>query len=72
MFDPVARAVPRELRGRLELAEIFHEVLEHRWYLSEEAGADVGVEVAAQDYVRTVLARRPDERAVLGAAAPEA
>ena len=67
VFQPVVRAVPRELRGKLELAEVFHAVLEHRWYLSEEAGEDVGIEAAAQDYVRTVLRSRPDERAVLGA-----
>ena len=29
---------PRELRGKLEPAEIFHEVLEHRWFLSERRG----------------------------------
>ena len=38
VFEPVVRAVPRELRGKLEPAEIFHEVLEHRWFLSERAG----------------------------------
>ncbi|WP_324251281.1 DUF4032 domain-containing protein, partial [Nocardioides sp. Leaf374] len=28
---------PREARGKLEPAEVFHEILEHRWYLSEQA-----------------------------------
>ncbi|GAB7193386.1 DUF4032 domain-containing protein [Kineococcus sp. NUM-3379] len=65
-FEPVQRRIPRELRGKLEPAEVFHEVLEHRWYLSERAGRDVGLEEAAQSYVGTVLPSKPDERAVLG------
>ncbi|GAA4968647.1 DUF4032 domain-containing protein [Kineococcus glutinatus] len=65
-FEPVQRQVPRELRGKLEPAEVFHEVLEHRWYLSERAGRDVGLEEAAESYVRNVLPSKPDEVAVLG------
>ncbi|MCW2777053.1 MAG: hypothetical protein JWN17_778 [Frankiales bacterium] len=65
VFHPVVRAVPRELRGKLEQAQVFHEVLVHRWYLSEAAGRDVGVEVAAASYVDSVLRHRPDERAVV-------
>jgi hypothetical protein len=44
-------------------------VLEHRWFLSERAGRDVGIDEAVRDYVRSVLVNKPDERAVLGAAA---
>jgi tRNA A-37 threonylcarbamoyl transferase component Bud32 len=69
VFTPVVTAVPREMRGKLEQAEVFHEVLEHRWFLSERAGRDVGVQEAVRDYVRSVLVHKPDERAVLGAAA---
>jgi Domain of unknown function (DUF4032)/Lipopolysaccharide kinase (Kdo/WaaP) family len=65
VFEPVVRAVPRELRGKLEQAQVFHEVLVHRWYLSEAAGRDVGIEVAARSYVDSVLRHRPDERALL-------
>jgi hypothetical protein len=42
VFEPVVQAVPRPMRGKLEPAELFHEVLEHRWFLSERAGQDVG------------------------------
>ena len=45
---------------------MFHEVLEHRWFMSEQAGCDVGLEAAAEAYVRDVLSRKPDEQAVLG------
>ena len=69
VFEPVVQAVPRPLRGKLEPAELFHEVLEHRWFLSERAGRDVGIEAAVRDYVANVLVDKPDERAVLGAAA---
>jgi len=65
-FEPVQRAVPREMRGKLESAELFHEVLEHRWYLSEQAGRDVGLDEAVHSYVENVLPAKPDERAVLG------
>ena len=43
IYEPVLQAVPRRLRGKLEPAELYHEVLEHRWYLSEQRGADVGL-----------------------------
>jgi hypothetical protein len=66
-FEPVVQAVPRHLRGKLEPAEIFHEVLEHRWFLSEAAGRDVGLDDAIDDYIATVLETKPDEKAVLGA-----
>ena len=65
VFQPVVRIVPKELRGKLEPAEVFHEVLEHRWFLSEQAGCDVGLLPAAEDYVQGVLRHKPDERAVL-------
>jgi len=65
-FEPVIRAVPRELRAKLEPAEIYHEVLEHRWYLSEQRGRDVGLGEAVADYVRGVLVHKPDEASVVG------
>jgi hypothetical protein len=67
VFEPVLDQIPRSLRGRLDAAEIFHEVLVHRWFLSEAAGRDVGMDAATKSYIETVLAFRPDERAVLGA-----
>ncbi|ADU49413.1 DUF4032 domain-containing protein [Intrasporangium calvum] len=66
VYEPVTRAVPRELTGRLEPAEIFHEVLEHRWYLSERAGHDMPIEEALADYVATVLPGKPIEKSVVG------
>jgi hypothetical protein len=72
VFEPVVRQIPRDLRGKLEPAEIFHEILEHRWYLSEQAGLDVGLWEAVPSYLSTVLREKPDEKAVLGAGMGEA
>ncbi len=66
VYEPVTRGVPRELVAKLEPAEVFHEVLEHRWYLAERAQHDVPITEALEDYVATVLPGKPDERAVLG------
>ncbi len=66
VFEGVVRAVPRQLGSKLEPAEVFHEVLEHRWYLSERAGHDVELPEVVADYVTHVLPTKPDEAAVLG------
>ncbi len=66
VFQPTVRAVPEHLRGKLEPAQVFHEVLDHRWFLSEAAGHDVGLQAAVHSYVHNVLAFRPDEQAVFG------
>ncbi len=60
VYDPVIAAIPESLRGRLPPAEIFHEVLEHRWYMSEAAGRDVGTTAAARDYFEQVLPTAPE------------
>ena len=60
VYDPVIAAIPEELRGRLSPAEVFHEVLEHRWYMSEAAGRDVGTTAAATDYFEHVLPAAPE------------
>jgi len=60
VYDPVIAAIPEDLRGRLPPAEIFHEVLEHRWYMSEVAGRDVGTTAAARAYFEQVLPAAPE------------
>jgi hypothetical protein len=59
VYDPVLAAVPEGLRDRLAPAEIFHEILEHRWYMSERAGRDVGTTAAARSYFERVLPQVP-------------
>ena len=60
VFNPIVNSVPTEHQGRVEPAQLFHEVLEHRWYLSEAAGHDVGLDFAAKSYISEVLPYRRD------------
>ena len=61
-FDAAVEAIPADLRASLDPAQLYHEILEHRWYRSEAAGRDVGLAEAVRSYVREVLRREPDER----------
>jgi len=60
IFNPIVNSVPVEHVGRVEPAQLFHEVLEHRWYLSEAAGHDVGLDLACKTYISEVLPYRRD------------
>ena len=66
VFEPVIRAVPPHLRGKLEPPELFVQIIEHRYALSERAGRDVGLAPAVQSFLSEVLVHRPDEQAILG------
>jgi hypothetical protein len=65
VFEPTIAAIPSELRTKLEPAELFHEILEHRWFLSEAADRDVGMDAAVKSYIEDVLRPAPSERTVL-------
>ncbi|MGN7248639.1 DUF4032 domain-containing protein [Janibacter anophelis] len=66
IYEPATVSIPAELRTKLEPAEIFHEILEHRWYMAERVGHDVPIEDAIAAYLREVLPSKPDEQSVLG------
>ena len=66
VFEPVVRAVPANMRHKLEPQEIFTQIIQHKWLLSEQAGRDVGMAPAVQSYLSDVLVNKPDEQAVLG------
>ncbi|WP_141579231.1 DUF4032 domain-containing protein [Actinomadura sp. WMMA1423] len=68
VYEPVVTAVPAGLRDRLDDVELFHEVLEHRWFLSERAGRDVGTSAAARDYFASVLPEVPEDLTETGRA----
>jgi uncharacterized protein DUF4032/lipopolysaccharide kinase (Kdo/WaaP) family protein len=65
IFEPAIAAVPTELFGKREAAEIFHEILDHRSHLSQGAERDIDLLPAVESYVEDVLRHAPDERAVL-------
>ncbi|WP_125776253.1 DUF4032 domain-containing protein [Antribacter gilvus] len=71
VFEPTITAVPRDLRRKLEPAQLFHEILDHRWFVSERAKRDVSLPEATASYVENVLRHRPDEKALLGLAPGE-
>ena len=66
VFEPAVAAIPPELHAKRAPAELFHELLDHRWYRSEAAGHDVGMADAVATFSQQVLAEVPDERATIG------
>jgi hypothetical protein len=65
VYDRVMAMVPEDLGDRLAPAELFHEILEHRWFLSERAGKDVGTTAAARSYMARILPRTPSTLTML-------
>lgn len=65
-FEPILAKVPGHMFAKLEAAELYHQLLEHRWFLSERAGHDVSLDDALASYVATVLEHAPDEQLHLG------
>jgi Domain of unknown function (DUF4032) len=61
-FYGVLSMIPPEQRRKLPDAELFHEISEHRWFLSEANGHDVGREAAVKSYVETVLRYLPQAK----------
>lgn len=61
IYEPIVAMIPASASGKLEPAELFHEILVHRWFLSERAGHSVKLLDAARDYIAGVLPERPDE-----------
>jgi len=68
-FEPAIAAIPGPLIGKLQAAEIYHQILEHRWFLSERAGRDVPMYEAIDAYVHDVLEDAPSEQLRLDATA---
>ena len=66
VFEPVVKAIPRKYSGKLEPAEVFHQVLEHRASLAENQQKGVPLADAVNSYVENVLAHRRDEEALIG------
>lgn len=54
-YDPTITRL-RPLSGPdVEPSELYCQVLEHKWFLSERAGVDVGLDTAVQDYLERML-----------------
>lgn len=66
VFEPVIRSIPSDLRGKLEPGEVFHQLLEHRWFMSQSEGRDVPLAEALTSYINDILRHRRDEATVVG------
>ncbi len=64
VYEPIVAEIPPELRGRLDAPELFHELLEHRYYLSEAADREVDNTTAIRSYLDSVLRFRPQEKVI--------
>ena len=65
VFTPIVRAIPRELAGKLEPAQLYHEYLEHRWYMAQQAGHDIPRDEALASYITNILQSKRDEAVLL-------
>jgi len=65
VFEPIVRAIPADLKGKLEPAEVFHQLLEHRWFMSQNEGRDVPLAEALTSYINDILRHRRDEATVI-------
>jgi len=61
-FEPVIAAIPPSMHGKLQAAELYHQILEHRWFLSEQEHRDVPMDEAIGSYVGDILVSAPDEQ----------
>lgn len=65
VFERITAAIPAHLHAKLEPVEVVHEIIEHKWFLSEAAGRDVGLDATIESYMRSVLPTVPDELLIL-------
>jgi DNA-binding transcriptional MerR regulator len=51
-WDPAQQALAPLVKTDAEAAEIYCQVLEHKWFMSEKARKDVGLDAALKDYLK--------------------
>jgi hypothetical protein len=61
VYEPIVAMRPPGATAKLTPAQMFHEILEQRWVLSQFAGEWVKLINAAESYYEDVLHSRPDE-----------
>jgi hypothetical protein len=60
-FEPVVNAIPKDLMGKRDPAQLYHEVLDYRWYQSQRERREVPLTEAVHGYIDDVLTGLPDE-----------
>jgi len=66
-FIPVVEAIPPDLSRKRDLAQLYHEILDYRWYASERESRHVPLLEATEGYIHDVLRQLPDEQLASGA-----
>jgi len=61
VFEPVLAAIPPELQDKRESAQLYHELLDYRWFQAQRESRDVPLDEALPGYINDVLMRLPDE-----------
>jgi hypothetical protein len=59
LYRPTLASIPSDAAAKLDAAEIFHQLLEHRWYMSERLGRDLPLAEVVPSYVHEVLEKLP-------------
>jgi tRNA A-37 threonylcarbamoyl transferase component Bud32 len=65
VFEPTIASVPRHKWTKRQAAQLYHELLDHRWFLSERESRSVPFAEAFESYHETILPTIPDERAII-------
>ncbi|MFZ2623799.1 MAG: DUF4032 domain-containing protein [Propionibacterium sp.] len=60
-FEPVVNMVPPDLADKRDPAQVYHEVLDYRWYMSQREKREVPLTEAMRGYIKDVLRNLPDE-----------
>ena len=60
-FAPVIAAIPAKLHGKRDNAQLYHELLDYRWFQAQREHRDVPLNEALTGYIHDVLRRLPDE-----------
>jgi hypothetical protein len=55
-YKPVLRRLAPALRDGTDPAEVYCQLLEHKWFMSERAQRDVGLDAAIEDFLRRFAA----------------
>ncbi len=64
-YEPTVALIPEDLADRLEPPEFFHQVLDHTWYKSEQAGHDVGLAEGTAAFIAEILPELPQTAVIL-------
>ena len=54
IYEPTIQKLMPSVKPDIGEAELYCQVLEHKWYLSEKAQRDVGHEYATEDYLKNI------------------